>query len=129
MGRAALLSNGVLAVSEANTDLFEFMRDDPDPFARLPYTPVQVDVVESGGGNHQAIYANFVAAIQDGVPLVADGAQGRMSLELANALILSSHTGRSVDLPLDRPIPNLLNQKRHCELFLIRRPQSGVRSP
>ena len=98
---ALLLQNGVLSVSQANADLFEFMRDDPDPFAKLPYTPVQMDV-ESGGGKHQMIYANFVAAIQDGVPLVADGTEGRMSLELANAIILSSHTGRAVELPVDR---------------------------
>jgi len=100
--RGALrLQNGALAVSSAEADLLEFMRDDPDPFARLPYTPVEVDI-ESGGGTHQTIYENFVAAIRDGVPLVADGAQGRMSLEVANAIILSSHTGRAVELPVDR---------------------------
>jgi hypothetical protein len=34
--------------------------------------------------------------------LVADGAEGRMSLELANAMIYSSHTRDEVELPLDR---------------------------
>jgi hypothetical protein len=47
------------------------------------------------------------------VPLVADGTEGRMSLELANAIILSSHTARAVDLPLDRTAyADLLDQKR-----------------
>ena len=31
-----------------------------------------------------------------------DGERGRASLELANAIALSSWTGRPVDLPLDR---------------------------
>jgi hypothetical protein len=33
---------------------------------------------------------------------VADGVQGRMSLELANALIYSSANNAQVSLPLDR---------------------------
>jgi hypothetical protein len=48
------------------------------------------------------VYANFVDATEHGTPLIADGAEGRMSLELANALIYSSATGLPVSLPLDR---------------------------
>jgi len=62
-------------------------------------TPLEVT---PDGGTHQAIYANFVDAIEHGSPLVADGVEGRMSLELANALILSSHTGQAIELPIDR---------------------------
>jgi hypothetical protein len=59
--------------------------------------------LEAGGGNHADVYANFLSAIQNGAPLVADGSQGRLSLELANALIYSSHrSGQPVSLPLDR---------------------------
>ena len=58
--------------------------------------------LESGSGDHAAIYANFLDAVDHGAPLVADGAQGRMSLELANALIYSSATNTQVPLPLDR---------------------------
>ena len=55
-----------------------------------------------GSGDHAAIYANFLDAIQHGAQLVADGEEGRLSLELANALIYSSHTDQHVSLPLDR---------------------------
>lgn len=65
-----------------------------------------VDEVETalppGAGDHAAVYANLYAAITTGAPLMADGAEGRMSLELANAMLLSSHTGRAVEFPLDR---------------------------
>ncbi len=64
-------------------------------------TPTHV-AVEPGRGEHADIYANFLDAIRHGAPLVADGEEGRLSLELANALIYSSHTGQPVSLPLDR---------------------------
>jgi predicted dehydrogenase len=96
-----LLHNGNLSLSEADIDLREFMTDSPDPFGRLELKPRPIEL-EPGSGDHAAIYANFLSAIQDGVPLVADGAQGRMSLELANAMIYSSHTNQPVQLPLDR---------------------------
>lgn len=55
-----------------------------------------------GAGSHDDIYANVFAAITEGAPLVADGASARMSLEVANAITLSSRRGTAVDLPLAR---------------------------
>ena len=48
-----------------------------------------------------AVYHAFHAAILDGAPVMADGVEGRMSLELANAMILSSYSGAEVRLPVD----------------------------
>ncbi len=98
---ALLLHGGKLLFSELSTDLHDVLRDDPNPFAKPSFAP-RVLELEPGGGDHRAIYTNFVSAVQAGAPLVADGTQGRMSLELANALIYSSHTGQSVELPLSR---------------------------
>lgn len=50
---------------------------------------------------HAPALANFVHAIERGEPLVAPAEEGLESLELANAMLLSTWTGRSVDLPLD----------------------------
>ena len=44
---------------------------------------------------------NFVEAILDGAPLIAPGADGMHSVELANAMLYSSLEGRTIDLPLD----------------------------
>jgi predicted dehydrogenase len=55
-----------------------------------------------GEADHAAVYRDLHAAILTGSPLRSDGAQGRLSLELANAITLSSQRGRAVDLPLDR---------------------------
>jgi hypothetical protein len=44
---------------------------------------------------------NFVDAIREGIPLLAPGAEGLRSVELANAILFSSLLHRPVDLPLD----------------------------
>jgi len=61
-----------------------------------------------GEADHAAVYRNLHAAILDGTPLMADGAQGRLSLELANAITLSSQRDTAVDLPLDRAAYSVL---------------------
>ncbi|HEY3060284.1 MAG TPA: Gfo/Idh/MocA family oxidoreductase [Chloroflexota bacterium] len=96
-----LLQHGTLSTSELSTDLRDFLRDDPNPYAKPVFEPGTIEL-ESGSGDHRAIYTNFVSAVRDGVALIADGTQGRLSLELANALTYSSRTGQVVDLPLDR---------------------------
>jgi hypothetical protein len=55
----------------------------------------------------------FALAIRRQGELVADGQDGLLSLELANALLLSGYTGRPVDLPLDRvEYDRFLEEKR-----------------
>jgi hypothetical protein len=58
--------------------------------------------VEDSTGDHIAVYRNLHAAILDGVPIMADGIEGRKSLELANAMIYASYTHSEVELPLNR---------------------------
>jgi len=50
---------------------------------------------------HAEILRNVVAAIQDGVPLIAPAEEGLRSLELAGAMLYSSWTGAPVELPMD----------------------------
>jgi predicted dehydrogenase len=95
------LSRGGLRLLEADQDLRTFLAESSEPFGKPVLKPQDI-VVEPGSGDHSAIYANFLDAIQHGATLVADGEQGRMSLELANALIFSSATNQQVSLPLDR---------------------------
>jgi hypothetical protein len=44
---------------------------------------------------------NFAEAITAGKPLLAPAAEGLLSVELANAMLLSAWEDRRVDLPLD----------------------------
>ena len=95
------LGRGGLKLLEADEDLRAFLAEHDNPFGKPPLKQREV-ALEPGSGDHAAIYANFLDAIEHGVPLVADGADGRLSLELANALIYSSATDQPVTLPLDR---------------------------
>ena len=94
------LRDGALSLNLLETDFRPFAASSADGFA-TPASRAEAVALEPGVGNHVAIYENLHAAILTGAPLVADGAQGRLSLELANAMILSSHTRRDVGLPLD----------------------------
>jgi len=65
-----------------------------------PQTDRITRVFPDGGPQHRGILDNFSAAIRRGVPVIAPARQGLDSLELANAILLSSHLGRPVKLPL-----------------------------
>lgn len=56
---------------------------------------------EEEGGMHRLIIQNFVDAIEKGTPLIAPAAEGIHSVELANAMLMSTWSGKPVDLPLD----------------------------
>ena len=62
-----------------------------------------VDVpLEERETGHAAIVRNVARAILFGEELVSPGPEALASLELADAILLSGHKGKPVDLPLDR---------------------------
>ena len=78
----------------------EFSRSTPYKFAAPDVW--EVDLPADGqGGQHGAIIRNFVEAILDRAPLIAPAKQGIYSVELANAMLYSSWSGKTVELPLD----------------------------
>jgi predicted dehydrogenase len=56
----------------------------------------------SGRGDHFDVHEDFAAAIRTGAPLRVPARDALWSLELANAIVLSSHTERSASVPVDR---------------------------
>jgi hypothetical protein len=64
------------------------------------------------GGQHNEILQNFVAAILDGQTLIAPATEGLRSVELSNAMLLSSWLGQTVELPLDAGLYERLLQER-----------------
>lgn len=67
-----------------------------------PDAEVETVTLPGDAGAHLAIHRDLYAAIVEGRPPRCTGRDGLMSLELANAVILSSFTRQTVDLPLDR---------------------------
>lgn len=84
-------------------DLADHIANNENPFGRPAQVEATLEVEDAGDpGGHAAVYRNLHAAIFDGEPLRCDGRQGRQSLELANAMIYSSQTNATVEMPLDR---------------------------
>jgi len=92
---------GELSFFRFDTDLREFVVASTGPYDRPQAHPVPLELEPECDG-HLCVYRNLHEAILHGTPLVADGAEGRMSLELANAMVYSSYAHEEVDLPLDR---------------------------
>jgi UDP-N-acetyl-2-amino-2-deoxyglucuronate dehydrogenase len=55
-----------------------------------------------GRGDHLDVHRDFAAAIRTGSPPRVPAQDARWSLELANAIVLSTHSGQAVPLPVDR---------------------------
>jgi len=92
---------GSLDVEVYGTDLRQHVEETPELWSTPAARPLPV-ALPPGEADHAAVYRDLHAAILDGTSLAADGAQGRLSLELANAITLSSQRDVAVDLPLDR---------------------------
>jgi predicted dehydrogenase len=72
-----------------------------------------VDIPVSGHGEqHLGILKNFARAVLDGEELTARAEEGVHSVELANAMLMSGFTGKTVALPLDAPAYEALLQEK-----------------
>jgi predicted dehydrogenase len=81
----------------------ELLRDSKDPWDIPMDVWTDIEVRDEPHG-HRLITQNFVDAILDGAPLIVPGEEGIMSLELANAITVSSALGKEVKLPLKRKL-------------------------
>jgi predicted dehydrogenase len=83
-----------------------------------PETETLVIPIDGRGPGHVAILRNFTNAILHGEPLLCPAAEGLHSVELANAALLSTWLGRSVDLPIDaEAYERLLTEKAEASTF------------
>lgn len=78
----------------------KFVAESRQPFGRPEITRIPLEA-PGEPGRHREILQNFVNAIRDGESLVAPAEEGLHSVELANAMLYSGLTERTVELPLD----------------------------
>jgi predicted dehydrogenase len=95
-----VLENGQLVFTENEAPMSEVSRTAKD-IATPPKTTEKVIPVSGPSEQHVTILQNFVEAIREGKPLIAPAAEGIHSVELANAMLLSSFEDRTIELPLD----------------------------
>jgi predicted dehydrogenase len=95
------VSGSRLAITRFEPGLRQHMAESQEMFS-APQAHTEVLDLPGDGGGHLAVYRDLHAAIVEGRGPRIDGREGLMSLELANAMILSSHVERAISLPLDR---------------------------
>jgi predicted dehydrogenase len=100
-GGKMVIQPGTLDVELFEPDLRQHIQETDILWSSPRATPFPVSL-PAGQADHAAVYRDLHRAILHGTPLMADGAQGRLSLELANAITLSAQRGAAVLLPLAR---------------------------
>ena len=95
-----VLENHRLAFTRNKTDMIEFSKTAELGFAKPEASSVEIPFVNAPNP-HALLMQNFVNASLDGEPLIAPGAEGIHSLELANGILYSSLTDETLELPLD----------------------------
>lgn len=83
------------------TPLLEYMKTSPEMW-KPPGVRREPVKLEGKGGGHHDVYRDLEQAIREGRQPRANGREALQSLELANAIILSSYTAAAVSLPVDR---------------------------
>lgn len=73
------------------------------------------------------LMTHFARHILEGEPLRCDAASGRQSLELANAITLSSHQGAPVELPVSRAAYDTLLERLRNDSRPRKRVQAVIR--
>jgi predicted dehydrogenase len=95
-----LLEVDKLTLTRNESDMIEFSRTAKLGFAKPEVWNVEIPFGASPNP-HAVLMQNFVNAILDGEPLIAPGAEGIHSVELANVILYSSLIGQTVELPMD----------------------------
>ncbi len=95
-----VMEHGRIQFTRNLTPMSEFSRTSTQSFATPETWNIDIPV-HGNGGQHNEVLANFADAILDGKPLIAPAPEGLRSVELANAIIYSALTDRTVELPLD----------------------------
>ena len=95
-----VIEDGKITWTRNVTGQLEFLRTCEDSFSRPDTWTIDIPA-PNNGKQHVGILQNFVDAILKGTPLIAPAEEGIHSVELANAMILSSLKGKEIELPLD----------------------------
>jgi len=94
-----VLENNKLAFARNETDMIKFSQSAKQGFVKPEVWNIEIPF-DNAVVPHAIMVQNFVNAILSGEPLVAPGAEGIHSVELANVMVYSSLIGETVELPM-----------------------------
>ncbi len=95
-----VLERDRLCFTRNETDMLQYSKTAKLGFGRPDVWNVEIPF-ENASNGHAVLMQNFVNAILDKEPLIAPGAEGIHSVELANVMLYSSLLGQTVELPMD----------------------------
>ncbi len=98
-----VVENGSIAFRRNEIPATEFSRTTDQKFGRPPVWDVSIPLPPHRGEQHVGILKNFTNAILHGEALISPAEEGIHSVELANAILLSSIEDTTVELPLSAP--------------------------
>lgn len=99
--RGKLVSeNGDLCFTRNEVSANDVIRNSPDKYTRPEVWNIKISMPNQGS-QHAGILQNFIDAIVAKVPLIAPAKEGIKSVELGNAMLYSSETGKTVEMPLN----------------------------
>ncbi len=99
-GRLVITPGPSFTFDHFDQSVAEFISTSPSTVDNPIGTKSTIEI--QGKGGHKLLTENFVRAILDGETLIAPGEEGLHSIELANAMIMSGITNKSIDIPMDR---------------------------
>jgi UDP-N-acetyl-2-amino-2-deoxyglucuronate dehydrogenase len=91
-----------LTIHRFKESLSDFRANSTAMYAAPEVVSEELTLPPGDGGGHLAVYRDLQDAIATGRTPRTDGRSAIMSLELANAITLSSYTDRALTLPVDR---------------------------
>jgi len=95
-----VLENNRLLFTRNESDALQFSKTAKLGFAKPDVWNVEIPF-ENAANGHAILIQNFVNAILQQEPLIAPGAEGIHSVELANVILYSSLLAQDVKLPMD----------------------------
>lgn len=117
LGRVIIEGNSI-RFTRNEVSSTKFLKTTPEPWARPDIWNVEIPV-NGTGGQHGEVLQNFIDAIVEGTPLIAPAAEGIKSVELGNAMLYSSETGKTVALPLSsRAFAAMLKARIRASRFI-----------
>ena len=99
-GGQLVYENNRLTLARPDTPVDRFIREYAGGFGK-PNVTMEDITPDEPYPMHAGVIRAFADHILTGAPMIADGREGLCSLMLANAMLLSSWTDETIELPLD----------------------------
>ncbi|MCW5553945.1 MAG: Gfo/Idh/MocA family oxidoreductase [Verrucomicrobiae bacterium] len=95
-----VMENNRISFTRNEADMIQFSQAAKQGFVKPDVWNIEIPF-ENAVIPHAIMVRNFVNAILDGEPLIAPGAEGIHSVELANVMVYSSLVNETIELPMD----------------------------